>query len=171
MPTSRYFKKISLMVFCLILLSSCGYELVREKGIYGGDITSIHVPIFKNKTYEPHASMYVTDSFTRELVSSGLFQVNKADYDGYIIGEITNIEVTHATMGPTGVVVEKSILVYLNVSLFKKNGGFIKSWSLSDSEIYRVDDLNAEDNNKRDALKRASGRMARKFCSILLIDY
>jgi len=47
----------------------------------------------------------------------------------------------------------------------------LRRWDFSDNETYNVVDINAEDFNKRDALKRLSGRMARKFCSIMLIDY
>jgi hypothetical protein len=34
----------------VFLLFSCGYQLVREKGIYGGDISSVYLSIFKNQT-------------------------------------------------------------------------------------------------------------------------
>jgi len=164
-------QKICIIILSALLLSSCGYQLVKDKGIYGGDITSLYVPVFKNKTYEPHASLYVTDSFTREIVSSGLFKVNTSNTDGYIEGNITEIKIVPATMNVQGVVVEKTIYANVDIALFRKNGGLLKKWSFSDSETYNVVDVNAEDFNKRDALKRLSGRIARKFCSIILIDY
>ncbi|MCX5807959.1 MAG: LPS assembly lipoprotein LptE [Proteobacteria bacterium] len=171
MKATIYQKIIGLAVFCFLLLCSCGYQLVKDKGIYGGDITSLYVPVFKNKTYEPHASLYVTDSFTREIVLSGLFKVNTQNPDGYIEGNITEIKIIPATMNVYGVVVEKTIIANIDIALFRKNGGLLRKWSFSDSETYNVVDINAEDFNKRDALKRLSGRIARKFCSIILIDY
>ncbi len=154
-----------------MITSSCGYQLVNEKGIYGGQISSVYVPIFKNKTFEPHASLYVTDAFTKELVSTGLFKVNKEESDGYIEGTIQRILITPSTMSGAGVVVEKNIRVDIDLSLFRGNGAFVKKWSLYETEIYRTDDINSEDYNKRDALTRLSERMARKFSSILLMDY
>ena len=155
----------------LLFVSSCGYQLVSEKGIYGGEISSVYVPLFKNKTYEPHASLYVTNAFTKELVSIGLFSVNKENSDGYIEGTIRSILITPSTMSGVGVVVEKSIRVDLDLALFKNTGAFIKRWSLFETEIYRTDDINTEDYNKRDAMTRLSERMARKFASIMLMDY
>lgn len=160
-----------LVVLVLLICSSCGYQLVSEKGIYGGEISSVSVPIFKNKTYEPHASLYVTNAFTKELVSIGLFQVNKDNSDGYIEGTIRSILITPSTMSGVGLVVEKSIRVEVDLALFKRNGAFIKKWSLFETEIYRTDDINIEDYNKRDALTRLSERMARKFTSVMLMDY
>jgi hypothetical protein len=160
-----------LIILVLLICSSCGYQLVSEKGIYGGEISSVYVPIFKNKTYEPHASLYVTNAFTKELVSMGLFRVNKDDSDGYIEGSIRTILITPSTMSGVGVVVEKSIRVDVDLSLFKKTGAFIKRWSLFETEIYRTDDINTEDYNKRDALTRLSERMARKFASVMLMEY
>jgi len=164
-------RNMCIIILSALLLCSCGYQLVKEKGIYGGDISSLYVPVFKNKTYEPHASLYVTDSFTREIVLSGLFKVNVQNPDAYLEGNITEIKITPATVDSTGMVVEKTITTTIDVAMFRKNGGLLKRWSFSDYETYNVVDVNAEDFNKRDALKRLSARMARKFCSIILIDY
>jgi hypothetical protein len=164
-------QKICIIILSALLLCSCGYQLVKDKGIYGGDISSLYVPVFKNKTYEPHASLYVTDSFTQEIVSSGLFKVNTSNTDGYIEGNITEIKIIPATMNAYGVVVEKNISANVDIALFRKNGVFLKRWSFYDIETYNVVDVNAEDFNKREALKRLSGRIARKFCSIILVDY
>ncbi len=162
---------ITILIIIPLLLCSCGYQMVSEKGLYGGDIMSLYVPVFKNNTYEPHASMYVTDAFTREIVLSGLFKVNIQNPDAYINGKITQITINPATMNASGIVVEKTISASIEVSMYKNSGGLLKNWSFSDSETYNVVDINSEDFNKRDALKRLSGRMARKFCSIILVDY
>jgi hypothetical protein len=160
-----------LIILVFLITSSCGYQLVGGKGIFGGEISSIYVPIFKNKTFEPHASLYVTDAFTKELVSIGLFKLNKEDSDGYLEGNIRSIVIIPATMSGQGIVVEKNIRADVDLSLFKKNGAFVKKWSLFETEVYRTDDVNAEDYNKRDALTRLSERMARKFSSVILMDY
>jgi len=61
--------------------------------------------------------------------------------------------------------------VNVDLALFKNNGLLIKRWTMTEMEVFRTDDINAEDYNKRDALSRVSARMARKFTSILLLDY
>lgn len=164
-------KKICVAVLSFLMLSSCGYQLVQEKGIFGGDVKSIYVSVFKNKTYEPHTSMYFTDAFTRELVSAGLFQINKEGSDAYIEGVIQNLTIVPSTMNKDGIVIEKKITIDVELTLFGKDGSLIKKWRLSDFDTYRVDNINYEDYNKRETLKKISGRMARRFCSFILVDY
>ncbi|MCX8022592.1 MAG: LPS assembly lipoprotein LptE [Syntrophorhabdaceae bacterium] len=155
----------------LLILPSCGYQLVREKGIFGGEISSISIGMFKNMTFDPHVSMYVTDAFTKEIVSSGLFKINQGGGDGYIEGSIRSIRIAPTSMNALGVIVEKNMTVVVDLALYRSNGNLIKRWAMTEMEVYRTDDVNAEDYNKRDAISRLSARMARKFVSILLIDY
>jgi hypothetical protein len=163
--------KMYSIIFIILMLSCCGYQMIKEKGIFGGEISSLDIPLFKNKTYEPHAPGYVTDAFARELVATGIFKLNKENSDGYIQGTISTIRIIPSSMNALGIVVEKRIEMTIDLSLFNKNGAFIKKWSLSEIEIYATIDVNTEDYNKREALTRMSGRMARKFSSIALIDY
>ena len=167
-------KNICLAIVLIFMLCSCGYQLVGGtggKGIYGGDISSVYLSVFKNSTFEPHASLYVTDAFSRELLSAGLFKLNKEDSDGFLEGNIKTISILPSAMSSVGVVVEKSMYVTAEVSLFRKNGSFIKKWTLTEYEIFRTDDINSEDYNKRDALQRLSERMARKLTSMMLVEY
>ncbi len=170
---NEYFKIGRLIVLMALLsaICSCGYELVREKGIFGGDITTLQLPVFKNVTFEPHASLYVTDAFSRELAGSGLFVMNRDGADGYLEGTIRRVFITPTSMDKNGVIIEKQAAVDVDIVLYRKNGVFLKRWTFSDSEVYRCDDVNAEDYNKRSALRIISGRMARKFSSTILIDY
>lgn len=160
-----------LAVTGMVLFASCGHQLIMDKGIYGGEISSLSVPVFKNRSYEPHAPLAVTEAFTRELASTGLFQVNKDGADGHLDGVIKAIRVAPSSLSTAGVVVEKQITAEVELTLFQKNGALVRRWTVSESEIYRVDNQNFEDHNRRDALKRMSGRMARKFASMLLADY
>lgn len=166
-----HYSRLLSVVLSVLVLWSCGYQLVQEKGIYGGAITSLSVPVFKNTTYEPHASLYVTDAFTKELVSTGLFRVNAESSDGYVEGKITKITILPSTMNKDGLTIEKSINVSVELALFKGNSQLIRRWGFSDSEVYRCEDINAEDYNKRDALRRISGRIARRFSAAILVDY
>lgn len=162
-------------LFCtlvvLMLANSCGYEMVREKGISGGDVASIYISVFKNSTYEPHASLYVTNAFSKELLSTNLFTINKDRSDAYLQGNIKKITTSPTSLSGGGVVIEKWISVDLELALYRKNGTFMRRWQLSDTETYRVDDIAAEDYNKREALQRLSSRLARRFSAVLLVDY
>ncbi len=169
--TAVLVSRFALLGFLVLLLACCGYELVREKGVFGGAISSLSVPVFKNTTFEPHAPSYLTEAFSRELMSTGLFKINQADTDGYVEGVIKSIRVLPFSLSKDGLVAEKNVAMDLELALFRKNGALLKRWALSDTETYRVDNVNYEDYNKRDALRRISARMARKFVSVILVDY
>lgn len=163
-------KKLLLLLLPLLMLTACGYTLVRDKGIFGGEITSVSLPVFKNKTFEPHASGYFTDAFSREFASSGLLQINRPGADASLVGTITSISVTPGSLNIQGITIQKVATVYMNMVLTKQ-GNVVKTWSLGDSEPYLVNDVNLEDFNKRQALQRIADRMARRFHSQVLADY
>ncbi len=163
-------KPFLLSLVAFLVLTACGYTLVRDKGIFGGEITSVSLPVFKNNTFEPHASGYFTDAFSREMASSGLLQINRPGADASLAGTITGITVTPGSLNIQGVAVQKVATVYLTVVLTKQ-GNVVKTWSLGDSEPYLVNDVNLEDFNKRQALQRIAERMARRFHSQVLADY
>jgi hypothetical protein len=164
---------ILLMATLTAMICSCGYQLVGlgGRGIYGGDITSVSLGAFKNVTYEPHASLYVTDAFSQELLGMGLFDLNKPDADGNIQGIIRRILIQPSSMNSQGVVIQKTATMDVELVLNKKDGTFIKRWYFTDSEPYNTNDVQAEDFNKRNAFQIISGRMARKFTAILLVEY
>jgi hypothetical protein len=171
MKTGKRTGRLLAAGLALMMLCSCGYQLVGGKGIYGGDITSLSLGAFKNVTYEPHVSLYVTDAFSQELLSTGLFSLNTPGADAQLEGTIKRIIIQPAAMNAQGVVVQKTAWADVELALYKKDGSFIKRWQFSDSEPYRVDDVQAEDYNKRNALQIIAGRMARKFCAAILVDY
>jgi len=166
-----FFMNLLFTLLVFILVSSCGYQMVREKGIAGGDITSVYISVFKNSTYEPHASLYVTDAFSKELLSTNLFTINRDRSDAYLQGNIKKITTSPTSLSGAGIVIEKWISVDLELALYRKNGTFMRRWQLTDTETYRVDNVATEDYNKREALQRLSSRLARRFSAVLLIDY
>ncbi len=109
------------------LLCSCGYQLVREKGIFGGDITSLYISIFKNATYEPNISQYVTDAFSKELLSTGLFTVNRESSDGYLQGTVTKITMLPTSLNIAGLAIEKVVSLEVSIVLYRKNGNVQRS--------------------------------------------
>lgn len=154
----------------LFLLTACGYTLVQDRGIFGGEITSVSLPVFKNNTFEPHAAGFFTDAFSRELAASGLLQINKPGADASLQGTITSLAVTPGSLSVQGLSLEKVATVFISLVLTRQ-GNVIRTWSFSDAEPYQVTDINVEDFNKRQALQRVAARMARRFHSQVLADY
>lgn len=183
-------------VIALFSLANCGYEIVREKGIYGGDVTSISIPVFKNQSYEPHLSMFVTDAFSKELLSMGLFKINREGGDAYLQGIIKNVRVIPYNIGKGGYVTEKRIDMTVEISLFRNNGSLIKRWTLIEYETYRVGGsvtvvprpypgttttplpydtdiqyYNYDEPSKQDAIRKIAERLAKRLASYLIMEH
>jgi len=163
-------KRSLVMLLLFLLVAGCGYTLVQEKGVFQGEVVSLDVPVFKNNSLEPHVPGYFTEAFTRELVTSGLFDVNKGDAASALLGTIVTVRMVPTALSSQGIAVEKTVYANLTLALTKKDGKLIRNWSLADAEPYRVDDINLEDFNKREALKRIAARIARRFSALILTD-
>ena len=160
-----------LTLFCsFFILASCGYTIVGKKGIYQGEVVSLYVPVFKNQSLEPQVSQFFTESFTMELVLSGLFDVNKENAPNTLRGTIATVKAIPSAFNQNGLALQKTVYVTLNLALLRKDGRSMKSWSLADLEPYDVSDINLEDPNEREALKRIAGRMSRRFSALVLAD-
>lgn len=159
-----------LMLLPLVTLCGCGYTIVQGTGIMGGEVVRLDVPVFKNKSFEPLVPEFFTEAFTRELVLSGLFEVNKGKSDSVLDGAIVNVRTVPTVLNKDGIATEKTVYVDLGLVLNKKDGTFIKSWGLGDAETYRCEPINFEDFNKREALKRVAARLARRYSALILTD-
>jgi outer membrane lipopolysaccharide assembly protein LptE/RlpB len=159
-----------LVIIAFAALPACGYQLIGGKGIYGGDISSVYISVITNSTYEPSISQPVTDSFSKELLMTGLFTLNKESSDGYLKGNITNVTTYASALGTDGIVIEKLVVVEMTAALHQRNGKLVKTFPLSDSEIYKIQNT-AEEYNRREAIRRLSARMARRFTAQLMLEY
>lgn len=153
-------------VVILLCLSSCGYTLVTEKGIIGGEVVAVDLPVFKNRTYEAQVPFFFTDAFSRELAGSGLFDINRKDADSTLQGTVVALRSTPSALSGQGLAVQKSIEITIELVLSKKTGAQVKRWTLTDSEAYAVDTINLEEFNRKEALRRIAARMARRFSSL-----
>ncbi|MCS7280266.1 MAG: LPS assembly lipoprotein LptE [Desulfobacterota bacterium] len=159
------------LIVVTLILSSCGYQIVKERGLYSGEIKSIYLSGFRNETFDPHISMYVTQAFSSELISLGIFDINRPAFDAKLEGLIRKITVTPRTLDKRGFALEKNLEMELEISLTAKDGTLIKRWLLTDTEIFRADNPNYEDYYKREAIQRAAAKIARRFSSLILMEY
>jgi outer membrane lipopolysaccharide assembly protein LptE/RlpB len=160
---------LSLVAACLFL-SGCGYELVRDKGVFGGEVVAINVPVFKNNSYEPQVPGFFTDAFSRELASSGLFDLNQPTADATLQGTINSVFSAPSSLSGQGLALEKVVSMNISLVLFRQ-GNPTNNWVYTDSEPYRVDDINLEDYNKRQAMQRIAARISRRFMAQLMGNY
>ncbi len=159
-----------LVLFLPLLIAACGYSMVEQKGIYKGEVVSLDVPMFKNMSLEPHVPLYFTEAFSRELVYSGIFDVNTGSATSVLQGTITTVRSIPTALSTQGVAVQKTVYVDVNLVLMRKDGKVIKNWVLGDAEVYDAEPINLEDFNRREAMKRIAARIARRFSALVLAD-
>ena len=157
----------SLLVCLTLLISGCWYELVREKGIYGGKIMSLNLPVFKKRSLEPQVPGFFTEAFSMELAASGLVQINTAGADATLQGTIVSVTTGPGALSAAGQSVQKTVTAVISLTLTKEDK-VVKTWTFGDAEVYDASIINLEDFNKRAALQRIAGRMARRFHAQLL---
>ncbi len=160
----------SLLVCLALSVSGCGYELVREKGIYGGRIVSLNVPVFRNLSFEPEVPGYFTEAFSLELAASGLVQINTSGADATLRGTITSITTGPGALSALGQSVQKTVTANISLTLVKEDK-VMRTWTFGDGEIYDASSINLEDFNRRAALQRIAARIARRFHSQLFALY
>ena len=171
MPDRLSCTRLLAVLLSFLFLASCGYTIVGgQKGIFQGEVVSVDVPVFKNQTLEPEMSQPFTEAFTQELITSGVFDVNHSGASSTLQGSIINVRIVPDAFDANGLAIEKTIYVTVSVTLSRKDGRSIKSWSFLDAEPYGCQDINLEDPNKREALTRVAGRISRRFSALVLAD-
>jgi hypothetical protein len=149
----------------------CGYELIRDKGIHGGEIYALSVPIFKNRTLEPQIPEIYTQAFLMEIAGSGLCDLNRPGADATLEGTGTSVRTVQGGLSSTtGQALQKTVEVVVSLAL-KKDGKLVRTWAFGDSETYDTSTVNQEDFNRRQAIQRVATREARRFHSQLYAEY
>ena len=161
---------VYLLVCLVLVISGCGYELVREKGIYGGQIVSLNVPVFRNLSFEPEVPGFFTQAFSMELAASGLVQINTSGADATLRGTITSVRTGPGALSALGQTVQKTVTADISLTLVKEDK-VVKTWTFADGETYDASSISQEDFNRRAALQRIAARIARRFHSQLLAVY
>jgi outer membrane lipopolysaccharide assembly protein LptE/RlpB len=67
---------------CLVLVSACGYHLGAAKPAILQNVTTLAIPTFKNKTFEPGIEVLMADATIKQFQSDGTYEIvsdNRAD--------------------------------------------------------------------------------------------
>src|SRR5512139_2926511 len=86
-PMIRY--RHIFVIFCLLLVWGCGYQLTGSKAHLPPGITSIAIPTFVNETYEPGVEIQFTQAFLNDFINDRRVKVvDKAQADSVLEGTI-----------------------------------------------------------------------------------
>jgi outer membrane lipopolysaccharide assembly protein LptE/RlpB len=102
----------------LVLVCSCGYQLVGRGGQFPAGVSKIAVPVFANATKNTEIGRIATNSFIRELLATGRAEVVPvAASQATIRGTVRRYEVERITFDVDRNVTENRMVVSLDVAL------------------------------------------------------
>jgi len=134
------FLKKHFFIFCLFLLTGCGYQLVGKETHVPPGLTSVAIPTFANQTFEPGIEVPFTQGFLREFIRERRVKVlDRGDADSTLEGIIKYFNIASVSYDRSGFVLEYQTTVIIDLTLKKRTGEVIwKESDLSETRWYRA---------------------------------
>lgn len=155
-------KKVWVLLICFVILWSCGYRMVGKETHVPAGLTSIAIPTFKNKTFEPGIEIPFTQAFLNEFIQDRRVQIKaRESADAYLEGVINSFRIRAASFDRGGLALEYQVIVVIDVTLKKRTGETL--WvekNLSETRWFRASsEVLVSEGNKAAAVQQI-GRFA-----------
>jgi outer membrane lipopolysaccharide assembly protein LptE/RlpB len=160
-----FWKKL-FSIFCIVLTSGCGYQLVGKETHLPPGISSISIPTFVNQTLEPGIEVPFTSAFLREFILDRRIKVvDRKEADSLLAGIIKSYSFYAVSFDRSGLVLEYQTTVVVDLTLKKQNGEIV--WSeknLSETRWYRASsNVLTNEANKNAALQEIGRLLAERI--------
>ncbi len=166
-------KALWVILVVWVVFSACGYRFAGS-GSFPAGIKTISISIFENRTAETGLENIVTNDLIYEVARSkevALIRKDKAAAN--LSGVIVSTRTASISRSSVDTSLERRVTVTLNLKLTNTSGIII--WSaqgVAESEAYVVeDDKQATEQNRQDAISRASKRLAENIYNRLTEDF
>ncbi len=175
MSALLFFKRIKVCIILVlwVVFSACGYQFAGS-GSFPVGTKTISISIFENRTAETGLENVITNDLIYEVTRSkevALIRKDKAEAN--LSGVIVSTRTASISRSSVDTSLERRVTVTLNLKLTNTSG--ITIWSakgVSESEAYVVeDDKQATEQNRQDAISRASKRLAENIYNRLTEDF
>jgi hypothetical protein len=120
----------ALVTSCLLFAGGCGYTMegsaptgsYQWKSLYRGDVHTVAVPIFTNKTFYRGVEFGLTKAIINQIEGQSPYKVvSKEEADTILIGSIENVHVRTLSLDAMGRVIPQEQLLVLNVNFTWKD--------------------------------------------------
>ena len=161
-----------LLLFALLTAGGCGYQLQGRGTPSDPGIQAVAIPIFGNRTPQTGIESEVTRALVEKITSSQRIAVGSRNTaDALLIGTVksfttTSVAVTTAAQVTTGYRAALTVEV-----TFQRRGDGKVFWkeNITEWRNYLVaSDLAATENNKREAIRKISERLAERIQEMIL---
>ena len=166
-------KVLWIILVVWVVFSACGYRFAGS-GSFPAGIKTVSITIFENRTAETGLENTVTNDLIYEVTRSrGAALVRKDKAEADLSGVIVSTQTGAISRRDVGASTERRVTVTLNLKLTNTSGKII--WSangVAQSEAYVVaDDKQATEQNRKDAISKASKRLAEDIYNRLTEDF
>ncbi len=151
----------------LVLLSGCGYRLV---GAGLGDAGSIAIRTPANESREPGLELVVAAALRRELLrrDGARLVEDPAQASLVVSGRVLPVPRRSRSFSSTVLSLEEEVVLRLDLSVARRDGGEIGLEDLEESERYLASaDIEAHRKNRDEALRRVAVVLASRFFDVL----
>lgn len=159
-----------LFILCMLLLTACGYQMVGKETHVPPGLSSVAIPTFKNRTYEPGIEVPFTQAFLREFILDRRVNVvDRAQADSLLEGVINDFRFYSVSYDRSGFVLEYQTIVVLDVTLKDREGKVLwEQKNVSEIQWFRASSsVLTNEANKVAAIQQigrlVAGRLRNRF--------
>jgi outer membrane lipopolysaccharide assembly protein LptE/RlpB len=161
-----------LILLGLFILTSCGYHLRGKETNLPPEIRSVAIPIFANRTLETGIETQVTEALVEKFISAKRLPVTtQSSADALLTGTVKSFIISPvAVTTSTQVTTEYRATVVIEFTFKNQaDGKILFREEMSDWRNYPVEsDLNATEQNKKEAIRRISVLLADRVHELIL---
>ncbi len=160
---------VSGLAVVILLLSSCGYQLVGRGGTFPEGVEKVAVKPFKNQTDRSRLEGEASDIFVKELITIGKVTiVDIKDADAWFEGVLRRYDKAPISYGADQEILERRVVITAEVTFQVKGEEepFYYEETVRGKAEYRVtDDLALDDQSEREAALEALADLASRVIS------
>jgi len=155
-----------LFILCMMPLMACGYQMVGKETHVPPGLSSVAVPTFKNRTYEPGIEVPFTQAFLNEFILDRRVNVvSRAQADSVLEGVITDFRMYSVSYDRSGQVLEYQANVVLDVILKDRAGKVLwEEKNFSETQWFRASSgILINESNKAAAIQKIGRLVAERL--------
>ncbi len=149
-----------LAIICMVLMVGCGYQMVGKETHVPPGLTSIAIPTFQNKTFEPGIEIPFTQAFLREFIQDRRVNVvDRAQADSILEGVVTSFYIYAVSFDSSGFALEYQTVVTLDLTLKDQTGKVL--WvekGFTENRWYRASSQALSNEANKQAAIQETGR-------------
>lgn len=168
-------RPLFLILLCLFWISSCGYHWRAEETHLPPQIRSLAIPIFANRTIQTGIETEVSRALVEKFISTKRISVTTQSSADAVLTGVVKSFTTYPVAVTTSTQVSTEYRATITVEITfqgQRDGKILFREEMSEWRNYAVlPDLNATEQNKREAIRKISTLLADRVHELILDSF